>query len=109
MPTLTFFNLGNADSCRIDLDGGQKVLFDFGNQGDPEDPDDLRCDLAAELREDLRKSARDYFNVVAFTHLDKDHYQGASDFIYLEHARKYQDDDRIKIHTMWVPAAVVTE
>lgn len=109
MPTLTFFHLGNADSCRIDLDGEEKLLFDFAQKRDRDDPDDLRCDLAKELHEDLERADRDYLDVVAFTHLDKDHYQGASEFFYLEHAKKYQGDDRIKINTMWVPAAVITE
>jgi hypothetical protein len=47
--------------------------------------------------------------VVAFTHLDKDHIGGASDFFYLEHATKYQDKNRIEIKTLWVPAAAIVE
>jgi hypothetical protein len=109
MHKLTFFNLGNADSCRIDLANGKKVLIDFGNQADPDDQYDLRCDLAKELREDLDDAGHDYFDVVAISHLDKDHYQGASDFFWLDHAKRYQDDDRININTLWVPAAVITE
>lgn len=110
MPALiTVFPLGNADCTRIDLVDGQKLLVDFGNQGDPNDPADLRCDLAAELASDLRKVGRDYFNAVCFTHLDADHCQGASDFFYFEHATKYQGSGRIKMKEMWVPAAAVTE
>ncbi|MBU2613861.1 MBL fold metallo-hydrolase, partial [Patescibacteria group bacterium] len=109
MHKLTFFNLGNADSCRIDLANGKKILIDFGNQGNPDDQYDLRCDLAKELRDDLEDADRDFFDVVAISHLDKDHYQGASDFFWLQHAKKYQGDDRIKIKTLWVPAAVITE
>ncbi|MGP0089728.1 MAG: hypothetical protein ACLPKB_07185 [Xanthobacteraceae bacterium] len=106
---ITIFPLGNADSSRLDLADGRKVLVDFGNQGDPDDPKDLRCDLAAELRADLRKARRDGFDVVCFTHLDADHCQGASDFFWLRHAAKYQGEDRIKIDELWVPAAAVTE
>src|SRR5690606_29903027 len=62
-----------------------------------------------ELREDLEAFNRDYFDVVAFSHLDKDHFSGATEFFYLEHAKKYQGDDRIKMNTMWVPAALITE
>lgn len=109
MPTLTFFPLGNADCCRIDLDGGEKVLFDCAATQDPDDPDDRRCDLHQELRDDLDASDRDYFDVVAFTHLDRDHFARSTEFFYLEHARKYQGDDRIKINVMWVPAALITE
>ena len=42
MAKLTFFPLGNADCCRIDLDVGQKLLFDFANVRDPSDPGDRR-------------------------------------------------------------------
>jgi hypothetical protein len=109
MPTLTFFPLGNADSCLIDLQSGEKLLLDYGNQGNPEDDNDLRCDLPALLRKDLKKAKRAFFDVVAFSHLDKDHYERATEFFYLEHAEKYQSEDRIKITTLWVPAAVITE
>ncbi len=109
MHKMTLFPLGNADCCRIDLDNGKKILFDYANMRDPDDDDDLRCDLEQELRDDLDDADRDYFDVVAFTHLDEDHYKGATDFFWLEHAKKYQGDDRIKIDVMWVPAAAITE
>ncbi len=63
-----------------------------------------RCDLPKELRDELDDADRDHFDVVAFTHLDEDHYKGASDFFWLEYAKKYQGDGRIKIDTLWVPA-----
>ena len=106
---LNFFPLGNADCCRIDLAGGQKILFDCAHTRGADDPDDKRCDLHALLRDDFAANKRDYFDVVAFTHLDRDHYSGATDFFSLEHAKKYQGAKRIKINMMWVPAAVITE
>jgi len=109
MHKITLFPLGNADCCRIDLECGKKILFDFADSRDPEDEDDLRCDLPKELREDLEESNRDYFDVVAFSHLDKDHFNGATEFFFLQHAKKYQSDDRIKMNVMWVPAALITE
>lgn len=109
MHKLTFYPLGNADCCLIDLSGGKKILFDYANTRDPGDEGDLRCDLRALIREDLESADRDYFDVVALTHLDEDHYKGATELFWLEHAQKYQDDDRIKIETLWVPAAVITE
>jgi len=109
MHKMIFYPLGNADCTIIDLDCGKKILFDFADTRDSSDKFDLRCDLPKELREYLEKDDRDHFDVVAFTHLDKDHFSGFSDFFYLEHAKKYQDDDRIKIATMWVPAALITE
>ncbi|MGB6837487.1 MAG: hypothetical protein WBF66_07270 [Dehalococcoidia bacterium] len=61
------------------------------------------------LRQDLEATGRKSYDVVAITHLDKDHYAGASEFFYLEHAKKYQDEDRVKIDSLWVPAAVIVE
>jgi hypothetical protein len=109
MHKLNFFPLGNADCCRIDLEGGERILFDCAATRDPDDADDKRCDLHKELRDDLRVNRRDYFDIVAITHLDRDHFARATDFFHLEHSAKYQGGDRIKINVMWVPAALLTE
>jgi len=109
MHKLTFYPLGNADCCLIELDGGKKILFDYANTRDPEDNEDLRCDLPALLREKLESENRKYFDVVAITHLDEDHYKGAAELFWLDHAEKYQSEDRVKIETLWVPAAAITE
>lgn len=109
MPSLTFYPLGNADCCRIHLANGDQVLFDFGAMRDPNDPNDKRCDLAAEVQKDMEKAKRDAFAVVAFTHLDNDHVKGAQDFFYLDHAECYQKGKRSKIHELWVPAAAILE
>ena len=102
MHKLTFYPLGNADCCLIDLNNGQKMLFDYADVGDS-------IDLPAKLREDLETAKKDSYDVVAITHADKDHIKGFSDFFYLQHAKKYQNGDRIKIGTLWVPAAVILE
>jgi len=109
MHKITVFPLGNADCIRIDLENGKKILFDYANMRNADDKEDLRCDLPTLLREDLEDADRDYFDIVAFTHLDEDHYKGVSDLFWLNHAKKYQGDDRIKISTMWIPAAIITE
>ena len=106
MHRATFFPLGNADTCRLDLECGKKLLFDFAHWKDAENEGDLRIDLAESLRDALEA---DSFNVVAFTHVDDDHIHGAIEFFYLDHAQKYQSDDRIKIEELWVPAAVIIE
>lgn len=111
MPKATFHNIGNGDRIRIDLSNGKKILFDYADQRDPNDEDDLRCDLPGELRQDL--GDRKNYDLVAFTHLDKDHYSGATEFFYFNHIQKYQGNvngkPRIKMDIMWVPAAVITE
>jgi hypothetical protein len=106
---VTFFPIGNADCCRIDLVGGRKILIDFADKRDPKDPYDKRIDLAAEVRRDLDDANRDYLDVVCFTHLDTDHVKGSGEFFWFQHAACYQGGSRIKIREMWVPAAAVTE
>ena len=112
MQKLTFFPLGNADTTLIDLANGEKILFDYANRRNADDDDDdKRVDLPYELRKDL--GSRVYYDVVAFTHLDQDHYDGMTEFFFLEHDKKYQGKvdgkERIKLNIMWVPAAVITE
>lgn len=107
--TLTFFPLGNADTTRIDLHNGRKVLFDYAHMRDESNKEDKRIDLKKVLKEDLDAAKKDHYDVVAFTHLDKDHTHKSEDFFWLEHSSNYQGKDRIKIKTMWVPAAVIIE
>lgn len=106
---ITFHPLGNADCTRLDLADGQKVLVDYADVRNADDPSDRRIDLPTELKNDLRLAKRDYFDVVLITHLDDDHCHGAGDFFWLEHARKYQGENRIKIGELWVPAAAILE
>lgn len=109
MHKLTFYPLGNADTCLIELEGGTKVLVDYAHCRDEADPNDRRVDLATKLRETLKAAKRSDLDVVAFTHGDNDHVCGASDIFHLEHAKKYQDGERIKIKELWVPAAMILE
>ena len=46
MHKLNFFPLGNADCCRIDLQNGKKLLFDYAHMRCAEDPTDKRIDKA---------------------------------------------------------------
>lgn len=66
-------------------------------------------DLKETLTSELASANLDYFDVVMFTHADKDHIEGCTEFFYLEHAQKYQSADRIKIKELWVPAAMLLE
>jgi hypothetical protein len=109
MHKMTFYPLGNADSCLIDLDNGKKVLFDFGDQGDPDDDEDKRIDLCSELREDMESAGKDSYEILAITHLDDDHTCKADTFFYLDHAKKYQSEERFKVDVLWIPAGVITE
>lgn len=101
MPKLTFYPVDNADSCFIELDNKQLILIDYANLCDPENKEDLRIDLESEIKATLEQKNKDSIDenkdsidVVAFTHLDRDHIGGASTLFYLEHAAKYQDNNR---------------
>jgi len=109
MHRLTFYPLGNADCCLIDLANGQKILFDYADIRCEDDSEDLRIALGEELRKNLKDANRDFVDVVAFTHLDNDHICKSSEFFHLEHAEKYQGEGRIKIRELWIPAAAVIE
>ena len=108
-PYINFFPLGNADTLRLDLADGRKVLVDYAAMRNADDDEDKRCDLPAELRRDLRKAGQDFFDAVCITHIDSDHCKGFGEFFWLKHAAKYQSDGRIKIKELWVPAAAVLE
>lgn len=109
MPRLTFYPLGNADTCLIDLADGRKVLFDFSDERNTDDKTDKRIDLTKTLRDDLKAGKRDGYEVLAITHLDDDHTHKADEFFYLDHAEKYQKGTRTKFKELWVPAAVIVE
>ena len=104
-----FFPLGNADTLRLDLTDGRKVLVDYAAMRSDDDDEDKRCDLPAELRRDLKKAGREFFDAVCITHTDSDHCKGFGEFFWLEHAAKYQAAHRVKIKELWVPAAAVLE
>ena len=104
-----FFPLGNADTARLDLADGRKILFDYAAMRCADDPYDKRCDLPTELSRDLHKAGRDYFDAVCITHTDSDHCKGFGEFFWLEHAAKYQGIGRVKIKELWVPAAAILE
>lgn len=102
---ISFYPIGNADTTLIELGNEQRVLFDYANMKNPSDPDDKRIDLPTELN----KYVKSAYDVVCFTHCDRDHICGFSEYFYLEHAAKYQSNSRKKIKELWVPAAVLLE
>lgn len=109
MTKLTFFPIGNADTCLIELKDGRRMLVDFADMADKHDESDKRCDLTKLLTEDFEKAGVDQYHIVAFSHLDDDHCNRASEYFWLDHAKAYQGDGRKKIGTLWVPAGAITE
>ena len=109
MVEIRFYPVGNGDSSQMILNNGKRLLFDYRHLASSEDDANPEIDLKKELSKDLKEAKKNAFDVVAFSHADRDHIQGSTDFFYLEHAKKYQDGDRIKIDELWVPAAMILE
>lgn len=109
MHQVSFYPVNNGDSCQIVLNNGKRILLDYRQHANASDKDKPEIDLAAELKSELDKAGKDYFDVVAFTHADKDHIEGSTEFFELRHAQKYQGDDRVGIAELWVPAAMLIE
>lgn len=106
---IVFYPVANGDTSQVITSKGRRILFDFCHRSCGEDPDDPVIDLNSTLKEELSAVKRDNFDVVAFTHADKDHISGSTDFFELQHADKYKGNGRIKIDTLWVPAAMVLD
>ena len=107
--TVTFYPVGNGDTVQIVLMNDRRILFDSCHRPKGEDDETPEIDLQARLRSELKAAGRDYFDVVAFTHADSDHIQGSTEFFELQHATKYQGNGRIKIRSLWLPAAMLLE
>jgi len=105
MHKINFFPIGNADSCLIQLDNNKTIIVDYAHKKDNNDDDDKRIDLESSVKEVVGK----FVDVLAITHADDDHVHGFSNLFFLEHAHKYQSENRIKIKELWVPAAVILE
>ena len=71
--TITFYPIGNAETCLLELGNGKKILFDYAQ---------MRSDATDEIRYDIEDALSDIdeFKVVMFSHAHDDHVKGASDF-----------------------------
>ncbi|WP_175906856.1 hypothetical protein [Burkholderia sp. BCC1640] len=106
---IVFYPVGNGDTSQIVLENGKRILMDYRHRKKTEDGEGPEINLKARLKQELNDAGRDSFDVVAFTHADKDHIENSTEFFELRHAEKYQGDGRIKIDTLWVPAAMILE
>ncbi|MEE1978913.1 hypothetical protein [Shewanella xiamenensis] len=109
MHTVTFYPVGNGDTSLIKTTNGRFILMDFHQMSNAEDDKTPQYDINAALRQELKDADKESFDVVAFTHADKDHINGSTKFFHLEHAEKYQGGDRVEIDELWVPAAMLLE
>ena len=109
MTKTIFYPLGNADCCVIKLASGKIFVFDYADMHTPSDPEDKRMPLKENFRQDIDWPNRKDIDVLAITHGDNDHLKGIPDNFWLEHAAKYQGNDRVKFKEMWVPAAMICD
>lgn len=107
---IIFYPVGNGDTSQIILNNKKRILMDFRHiKKTEEENGGPEINLKGRLKKELDEANRDYFDVVAFTHGDKDHIENSTEFFELSHASKYQGAGRIKINTLWVPAAMILE
>lgn len=109
MHKVLFYPVGNGDTSQIVLSNGKRILFDFRHLKRTEDGKGPEINLRQQLLSELAAEGKTSFDVVAFTHGDKDHIENSTEFFELRHAKKYQGNDRIKIDCLWVPAAMILE
>lgn len=109
MHKIIFYPVGNGDTSQIVLANGRRLLFDYRHQKQGEDDDCPNIDLHKRLNEELAEAGQDYFDVVAFTHGDKDHIAHSTEFFELRHSEKYQGEGRVRIAELWVPAAMILD
>ncbi len=109
MHRVTFYPVANGDTSQIILEDGRRLLFDYRHMKKSESSDRPEINLKEQLRKELKDAGRDSFDVVAFTHGDKDHIENSTEFFELQHAEKYQGSGRIKIDVLWVPAAMILD
>lgn len=109
MHEIIFYPVGNGDTSQVILENGKRILFDYRHFKPSEDGKGPEINLKDRLKDELKKAKKDSFEVVAFSHADKDHIENSTEFFELRHAKKYQGDGRIKIDELWVPAAMILE
>lgn len=109
MHKVIFYPVNNGDTSQIVLENGKRILFDFRHIKKSENGEGPEINLKKQLKEELDSAKRTSFDVVAFTHADKDHIENSTEFFELLHKEKYQGEGRIKIDTLWVPAAMILE
>ncbi len=106
--TITSFPIGNADSTRLTLADGQRLLFDFADMG-KSDGSDVSFDLRAAIKDDLRADDKPKLSVLCYTHLDRDHCFGSEETFHWSHSPSRQGSERVKYEELWVPAAAIVE
>ncbi|MFZ2725840.1 MAG: hypothetical protein WAX77_06300 [Methylococcaceae bacterium] len=105
---IKFYPVGNGDTSQIILHNGKRILVDFFHSTEGEDENHPKINLKETIETELKEANRDYFDVVMFTHGDRDHTAGSADFFKFNHP-SYKGNGIIEIKKLYVPAAMILE
>ena len=106
-PRLSFYPVGNADCCLVQLADGRNLILDFAAPREAGTSAYPCIDLPQALRKDLK--GRNCVDVLAVSHRESDRCRGIGDFFQLEHSPRYQGPRRIKVIDLWVTVGLFTD
>ncbi|MCU7936848.1 MAG: metallohydrolase [Candidatus Thiodiazotropha sp. (ex Dulcina madagascariensis)] len=101
---LNLFSVGNGDMTLIQTESGKSILVDINIRAAADDPDDETPDVAAKLRDRLKRDVwgRLYVDAFLLSHPDRDHCAGLRNHFHLGSPDDWsEDEDKILIREMW--------
>ena len=101
---LNFFPVGNGDMTLIETASGRMILIDINIRAAADDEDDETPDVAAKLRERLKRDheGRLYVDAFLLSHPDQDHCAGLRNHFHLGAPEDWsEEDDKILIREIW--------
>ncbi|MGA2518739.1 MAG: hypothetical protein ABSG44_19620 [Thermodesulfobacteriota bacterium] len=103
---IRFYPVGNGDSALIEDLERKHLMIDYNCVSEAEEDNGDRIFLEDEL--DERLDGKD-LDVPMITHAHEDHFQGFSNYFWLNSSKKHQGDDRKKMTELWVPDSIIWE
>ena len=105
-----FFPVGNADTILINTSDNKVILMDYFKPQDSEtEEENSGFNVSKFIHKYLNENDIESIDLAVFSHADDDHVHGFEELFWLEHAKTYQSDERIKVEEIHVPAILVTE
>lgn len=103
-PKVSFFRVDNGDMTLITLASGRTILIDCNIRAAADDPKDTTPEVAAQLKDRLRRdgAGRPYVDAMILSHPDADHCRGVDTHFHLAPLSNYvADSGKIVIREMW--------
>lgn len=101
---ITFFPVANGDMTLVQLESGRNILIDMNIRTAADDPDDETPDVAAMLRERLKRDdeGRLHVDALVLSHPDKDHCLGLRKHFHLGPPAEWSaNTDKILARELW--------